>query len=157
MASLTSEEIELKRYSGHLDGAYKAGIKEGIAKGIGQGMLFTSFYLSYALAFWYGTKQVGFALVTPLLSLFSHSYIILRFENVTMGPSFCKGRPRLLCRVVFEGWSCIHLHFVGVHQCVQIWHRSALYVFSCRHPRVIFWVGGLRWAASRAPQCTKHL
>lgn len=58
VASLSSEPIELKRYGGFLDGAYKAGIKEGIVKGIGNGMLFTSFYLSYALAFWFGTKQV---------------------------------------------------------------------------------------------------
>lgn len=59
MASLSAEEIELARYSGHLDDAYKAGIKEGLVKGLGNGMLFSSFYLSYALAFWYGTKQVG--------------------------------------------------------------------------------------------------
>lgn len=59
VASLNSEEIELKRYATHLDGAYMAGIKEGIAKGVGNGMLFVSFYMSYALAFWFGTKQVA--------------------------------------------------------------------------------------------------
>lgn len=58
VASLTSEDIELKRYAGHLEGAYVSGIKEGIAKGIGGGALFTSFYFSYALAFWFGTRQV---------------------------------------------------------------------------------------------------
>ena len=58
VASLNSEEVELKRYSTHLDGAYKAGVKEGISKGVGNGMLFVSFYMSYALAFWFGTKQV---------------------------------------------------------------------------------------------------
>ncbi|CBJ28571.1 conserved unknown protein [Ectocarpus siliculosus] len=59
VASLNSEEIELKRYGKHLDGAYHAGVKEGMAKGLGNGMLFTSFYMSYALAFWFGTKQVA--------------------------------------------------------------------------------------------------
>lgn len=58
VASLNSEEIELARYGKHLDGAYTAGVKEGMSKGIGNGMLFTSFYMSYALAFWFGTRQV---------------------------------------------------------------------------------------------------
>lgn len=58
VASLTSEDLEIERYAGHLDGAYKAGIKEGVTKGIGNGALFTSFYFSYALAFWFGTRQV---------------------------------------------------------------------------------------------------
>lgn len=58
VASLGSESIELKRYAGLLDGAYNAGVKEGISKGLGNGMLFVSFYFSYALAFWFGTKQV---------------------------------------------------------------------------------------------------
>ncbi|CAM9424622.1 unnamed protein product [Ascophyllum nodosum] len=59
VASLSSEDIELNRYAGHLDGAYHAGVKEGMSKGIGNGMLFASFYSSYALAFWFGTKQVA--------------------------------------------------------------------------------------------------
>ena len=60
VASLNSEEAELERYGKHLDGAYRAGIKEGMSKGLGNGMLFTSFYMSYALAFWFGTKQVWY-------------------------------------------------------------------------------------------------
>lgn len=63
VASLNSEEIELKRYADHLDGAYDAGVKEGVSKGVGNGMLFVSFYMSYALAFWFGTKQVSCGLV----------------------------------------------------------------------------------------------
>lgn len=58
MASLNSEEIELKRYAEHLDGAYAAGVKEGMSMGVGNGALFMAFYGSYGLAFWYGTKQV---------------------------------------------------------------------------------------------------
>lgn len=69
VASLNSEEIELERYGKHLDGAYKAGVKEGMAKGIGNGMLFTSFYMSYALAFWFGTKQVCLCAVAVLVKL----------------------------------------------------------------------------------------
>ena len=59
MASLNSEEIELKRYAEHLDGAYAAGVKEGLSMGVGNGALFMAFYASYGLAFWFGTKQVG--------------------------------------------------------------------------------------------------
>lgn len=59
MASLSSEDIELERYARHLDGAYAAGIKEGVSKGLGNGAMYASFYMSYALAFWYGTKQVN--------------------------------------------------------------------------------------------------
>lgn len=58
VASLTSEEMELERYAGYLEGAYTAGVKEGLAKGIGGGTLAIAFYFSYALAFWFGTKQV---------------------------------------------------------------------------------------------------
>ncbi|CAM9124263.1 unnamed protein product [Phaeothamnion confervicola] len=49
----------VNRYSGHLGGAEKAGIKSGTQKGLGSGALFSAFFLSYALAFWYGTKQVA--------------------------------------------------------------------------------------------------
>ncbi|CAM9323468.1 unnamed protein product [Pylaiella littoralis] len=59
VASLNSEGIEIKRYTTHLDGACAAGVKEGVSKGIGNGTLFMAFYCSYALAFWFGTKQVA--------------------------------------------------------------------------------------------------
>ncbi|CAM9148636.1 unnamed protein product [Choristocarpus tenellus] len=59
VASLSSEKQEIERYASHLDGAYTAGIKEGLGKGLGNGCLFTAFYLSYALAFWFGTNQVA--------------------------------------------------------------------------------------------------
>lgn len=67
VASLSSEKIELERYNGHLEGAYAAGIKEGVSKGVGNGMLFVSFYMSYALAFWFGTKQVRGRVVDAVL------------------------------------------------------------------------------------------
>ncbi|CAN0289073.1 unnamed protein product, partial [Ectocarpus sp. 12 AP-2014] len=59
VASLTAEENEIDRYSAHLDGAEKAGIKAGLNKGVGTATLFASFFLGYALAFWYGTKLVA--------------------------------------------------------------------------------------------------
>ncbi|CAN0417919.1 unnamed protein product [Discosporangium mesarthrocarpum] len=58
VASLSTERLEMERYGGHLDGAYRAGVKEGMGKGLGNGMLILSFYCSYGLAFWFGTKQV---------------------------------------------------------------------------------------------------
>ena len=69
VASLSSEDIELTRYAGHLDGAYHAGVKEGMSKGIGNGMFVMSFYSSYALAFWFGTKQVHHCFNMPHHSL----------------------------------------------------------------------------------------
>ena len=69
VASLSSEDIELNRYAGYLDDAYRAGVKEGMYKGIGNGMLFVCFYSSYALAFWFGTKQVHHCLIMSLHSL----------------------------------------------------------------------------------------
>ncbi|CAN0376721.1 unnamed protein product, partial [Laminaria digitata] len=59
VASLTAEETEFKRYSAHLNGAEIAGIKAGVNKGVGTATLFASFFLGYALAFWYGTKLVA--------------------------------------------------------------------------------------------------
>eukprot|EP00903_Cladosiphon_okamuranus_P008530 g8189.t1 len=59
VASLTAEENEVARYSNHLDGAEIAGIKAGLTKGVGTAVLFASFFLGYALAFWYGTKLVA--------------------------------------------------------------------------------------------------
>lgn len=86
VASLNSEEIELERYGKHIDGAYHAGIKEGMAKGLGNGMLYASFYMSYALAFWFGTKQVReTAKRTPTAA----SYCVNRSIAVCAVPSFC--------------------------------------------------------------------
>ncbi|CAM9485577.1 unnamed protein product [Ectocarpus sp. 12 AP-2014] len=59
VASLYSEEIEIERYGKHIDGAYHAGVKEGMAKGLGNGVFFASVCMSYALAFWFGTKRVA--------------------------------------------------------------------------------------------------
>ena len=90
MASLNSEEAELSRYGTHLDGAYRAGIKEGMSKGLGNGMLYFSFYLSYALAFWFGTKQVGIvqakiypSLVVVLTSIVRGASLVSKAHDLT--------------------------------------------------------------------------
>ncbi|CAM9430112.1 unnamed protein product, partial [Ascophyllum nodosum] len=59
VASLTAEENELKRYSTHLEGAERSGVKAGLTQGTGVAALFGSFFLAYALAFWYGTTLVA--------------------------------------------------------------------------------------------------
>ncbi|CAN0108013.1 unnamed protein product, partial [Discosporangium mesarthrocarpum] len=59
ISSLTAERNELTRYSGHLAAAEKAGITGGLQQGLGFGVMFMSFFLGYALAFWYGTKLVA--------------------------------------------------------------------------------------------------
>lgn len=59
VASLCSEEAEISRYDLLLDKAEAAGIKNGTEAGLGKAILFTCFYCSYALAFWYGTGQVA--------------------------------------------------------------------------------------------------
>lgn len=52
VASLCSEPWEINRYTQHLISAEKAGIKNGVQNGLGQGVMFCSFFLAYALAFW---------------------------------------------------------------------------------------------------------
>ncbi|CAM9430402.1 unnamed protein product [Ascophyllum nodosum] len=59
IASLTAEENELKRYSTYLERAERSGVKAGLTQGIGAATMFASFFLSYALAFWYGTTLVA--------------------------------------------------------------------------------------------------
>ncbi|KAG5184898.1 ATP-binding cassette, sub-family B, member 1A [Tribonema minus] len=59
VASLCAEPWEVARYGRHLLSAEKAGIKNGIQNGLGKASMFSCFYLAYALAFWYGIKQVS--------------------------------------------------------------------------------------------------
>mmetsp|Transcript_14361 Transcript_14361/g.20338 ORF Transcript_14361/g.20338 Transcript_14361/m.20338 type:complete len:1250 (-) Transcript_14361:58-3807(-) len=59
VASLCAEQYEISRYRKHLLNAEKSGIKQAVLMGIGSGALFMSFFLAYALAFWYGIIQVS--------------------------------------------------------------------------------------------------
>ncbi|KAG5181118.1 ATP-binding cassette, sub-family B, member 1A [Tribonema minus] len=59
VASLCAEPWEVVRYSKYLVQAEAAGIRNGLQSGLGQGAVFMSFFLAYALAFWYGIKQVS--------------------------------------------------------------------------------------------------
>ncbi|CAM9371348.1 unnamed protein product [Chrysoparadoxa australica] len=59
VASLCSESFEVIRYGGHLVNAEKMGIIGGLQKGLGNGFMLGSFFCCYALAFWYGARQVA--------------------------------------------------------------------------------------------------
>jgi ATP-binding cassette subfamily B (MDR/TAP) protein 1 len=64
VASLCSEPFEVDRYSRSLVKAEAAGIRKGIYAGLSGGSLFASFFLSYAVAFFYATRVIAHQLET---------------------------------------------------------------------------------------------
>ena len=54
VASLTSELIQIDRYTKKLVDARKLGMKRGLVSGLGMGITMLSMFGTYALAFWYG-------------------------------------------------------------------------------------------------------
>ncbi|KAF9371324.1 ATP-binding cassette, sub-B (MDR TAP), member 4, partial [Podila verticillata] len=52
------QKRELKKFSTTLDEAYKSGVKKAWATGIGMGSFMLIMFLSYSLAFWYGSREV---------------------------------------------------------------------------------------------------
>ncbi|KAG0351616.1 ATP-binding cassette, sub-B (MDR TAP), member 4, partial [Podila minutissima] len=52
------QKRELKKFSVTLDEAYKSGVKKAWATGIGMGSFMLIMFLSYSLAFWYGSREV---------------------------------------------------------------------------------------------------
>ncbi|XP_033100770.1 ATP-dependent translocase ABCB1-like isoform X2 [Anneissia japonica] len=56
VAAFGGEDKEVHRYTSNLDDARKLGIKRNTVQAASLGILFFFIFLSYALAFWYGTK-----------------------------------------------------------------------------------------------------
>ncbi|KAF9153548.1 Multidrug resistance protein 1 [Actinomortierella ambigua] len=52
------QQREIKKYEEKLDDAYKSGKKKSWAQGIGMGAFMLIMFLSYALAFWFGSREV---------------------------------------------------------------------------------------------------
>ncbi|KAF9315974.1 ATP-binding cassette, sub-B (MDR TAP), member 4, partial [Podila minutissima] len=52
------QKRELKKFSVTLDEAYKSGVKKAWATGVGMGSFMLIMFLSYSLAFWYGSREV---------------------------------------------------------------------------------------------------
>ncbi|KAF9195458.1 Multidrug resistance protein 1 [Haplosporangium sp. Z 767] len=52
------QKRELNKFSAILDVAYKSGVKKAIATGVGMGSFMLIMFLSYSLAFWYGSREV---------------------------------------------------------------------------------------------------
>ncbi|KAG0226968.1 Multidrug resistance protein 1 [Actinomortierella wolfii] len=59
------QEREIKKYDDKLAEAYKSGMKKSWAQGIGMGSFMLIMFLSYALAFWYGSREVKAGRMEP--------------------------------------------------------------------------------------------
>ncbi|KAF8933275.1 P-loop containing nucleoside triphosphate hydrolase protein [Dissophora ornata] len=58
VVAFDGQKRELNKFSTVLDVAYKSGVKKAIATGVGMGSFMLIMFLSYSLAFYYGSKQV---------------------------------------------------------------------------------------------------
>ncbi|KAM3614454.1 uncharacterized protein V6R79_014590 [Siganus canaliculatus] len=56
--AFSGQQKEIKRYHKNLEDAKKMGIKKAVSANISMGFTFMMIYLSYALAFWYGSRLV---------------------------------------------------------------------------------------------------
>uniref|UniRef100_A0A8D3DH01 ATP-binding cassette, sub-family B (MDR/TAP), member 4 n=1 Tax=Scophthalmus maximus TaxID=52904 RepID=A0A8D3DH01_SCOMX len=56
--AFSGQDREIKRYQKNLEDAKKMGIKKAISANISMGFTFLMIYLSYALAFWYGSTLI---------------------------------------------------------------------------------------------------
>ncbi|XP_078483375.1 bile salt export pump-like isoform X2 [Ciona intestinalis] len=58
VAAFGGEKKEVERYTSKLDAAEKQGIRKGMTQGFFSGYMWCLIFLSYALAFWYGSSLV---------------------------------------------------------------------------------------------------
>ncbi|KAF9105003.1 hypothetical protein BGX27_009855 [Mortierella sp. AM989] len=58
VVAFDGQQREIKKYEALLDDAYRSGIKRAIGAGLGMGLMMTTMFLSYALAFWFGAREV---------------------------------------------------------------------------------------------------
>lgn len=56
--AFSGQEKEIKRYNENLEDAKRMGIKKAMSSNVAMGFTFLMIYLSYALAFWYGSELV---------------------------------------------------------------------------------------------------
>lgn len=56
--AFSGQEKEIKRYNENLEDAQRMGIKKAMSSNIAMGFTFLMIYLSYALAFWYGSTLI---------------------------------------------------------------------------------------------------
>ncbi|GJJ68166.1 ATP-binding cassette, subfamily B (MDR/TAP), member 1 [Entomortierella parvispora] len=58
VVAFDGQKRELKKFEEVLKDAYKSGVKKAFATGLGMGSFMMIMFMSYALAFWYGSRQV---------------------------------------------------------------------------------------------------
>ncbi|KAF9976293.1 Multidrug resistance protein 1, partial [Modicella reniformis] len=58
VVAFDGQKRELNKFNEILADAYKSGVKKAFATGLGMGSFMLIMFLSYALAFWYGARQV---------------------------------------------------------------------------------------------------
>ncbi|KAF9931463.1 Multidrug resistance protein 1 [Linnemannia zychae] len=98
------QKRELQKFSNVLDQAYKAGVKKSIATGLGMGSFMLIMFLSYSLAFWYGSSQVKDGKMQPgdvLTVLFAT--IIGAFSLGNVGPNIASfGKAQAAAYTIFH-------------------------------------------------------
>ncbi|KAG0064179.1 Multidrug resistance protein 1 [Linnemannia elongata] len=98
------QKRELKKFSVVLEEAYKSGVKKSIATGLGMGSFMLIMFMSYSLAFYYGSGQVKDGHMEPgnvLTVLFST--IIGAFSIGNVGPNIASfGKAQAAAYTIFH-------------------------------------------------------
>ncbi|KAF9430701.1 Multidrug resistance protein 1 [Entomortierella beljakovae] len=104
VVAFDGQKRELNKFSALLDEAYKSGVKKAIATGLGMGSFMLIMFLSYSLAFWYGSMQVRDGKMQPgdvLTVLFGT--VIGAFSIGNVGPNIAVfGKAQAAAFTIFK-------------------------------------------------------
>ncbi|KAG0304859.1 Multidrug resistance protein 1 [Dissophora globulifera] len=104
VVAFDGQKRELEKFSNVLETAYKSGVKKAIATGVGMGSFMFIMFLSYALAFWYGARQVRDGHMQPgdvLTVLFGT--VIGAFSLGNVGPNIANfGKAQAAAYTIFK-------------------------------------------------------
>ncbi|KAI1321286.1 Multidrug resistance protein 1 [Mortierella claussenii] len=104
VTAFDGQKRELKKFNEVLAEAYKSGVKKAIATGLGMGGFMGVMFCSYALAFWYGARQVKDGNMQPgdvLTVLFGT--VIGAFSIGNVGPNIAVfGKAQAAAYTIFQ-------------------------------------------------------
>ncbi|KAF8945465.1 Multidrug resistance protein 1 [Haplosporangium gracile] len=104
VAAFGGQKRELKKFNTILEEAYKSGVKKSIATGLGMGSFMLIMFLSYSLAFYYGSSLVKKQEMEPgnvLTVLFAT--IIGAFSIGNVGPNIASfGKAQAAAHTIFH-------------------------------------------------------
>ncbi|KAG0202785.1 Multidrug resistance protein 1 [Mortierella sp. GBA30] len=104
VVAFDGQKRELRKFSEVLDIAYKSGVKKAFATGIGMGSFMLIMFLSYSLAFYYGSAQVkaGKMLAGDVLTVLFGT-IIGAFSLGNVGPNIANfGKAQAAAFTIFQ-------------------------------------------------------